>query len=43
MNRFLHKWLGYCLHQGHAFSPARERLSEALQSIEDEQALSLES
>jgi len=43
MNRFLHKWLGYCLHQGHGFSPARERLSEALQSIEDEQALSLES
>lgn len=43
VNRFLHKWLGYCLHQGHGFSPARERLSEALQSIEDEQALSLES
>ena len=43
VNRFLHKWLGYCLHQGHAFSPAREQLSEALQSIEDEQTLSLES
>jgi uncharacterized protein YqiB (DUF1249 family) len=43
VNRFLHKWLGYCLHQGHAFSPAREQLSEALQSLEDEQALSLES
>jgi uncharacterized protein YqiB (DUF1249 family) len=43
VNRFLHKWLGYCLHQGHGFSPAREQLSEALQSIEDEQALSLES
>jgi uncharacterized protein YqiB (DUF1249 family) len=43
VNLFLHKWLGYCLHQGHAFSPAREQLSEALQSIEDEQTLSLES
>ena len=43
VNRFLHKWLGYCLHQGHAFSPAREQLSEALTAIEDEQALSVES
>ncbi|MFZ0470287.1 MAG: DUF1249 domain-containing protein [Thiogranum sp.] len=43
VNRFLHKWLGYCLHQGHAFSPAREQLAEVLRSIEDEQALSLES
>jgi len=42
-NRFLHKWLGYCLRHGHAFSPARERLSEALQLIENEQALSFES
>jgi uncharacterized protein YqiB (DUF1249 family) len=42
-NRFLHKWLGYCLHHGHAFSPAREQLSEALQLIENEQALSIES
>ena len=42
-NRFLHKWLGYCLYHGHAFSPAREQLSEALQAIENEQALSLES
>ncbi len=22
MNRFLYKWLGYCLHQGHYFHPA---------------------
>lgn len=43
VNRFLHKWLGYCLHQGHAFSPAREQLSEVLQVIEDERALTLES
>ena len=43
VNRFLHKWLGYCLHQGHGFSPAREQLSEVLQTIEDERALSLES
>ncbi len=43
VNRFLHKWLGYCLHQGHAFSPAREQLSEALQTLESERALSLES
>jgi len=43
VNRFLQKWLGYCLHTGHAFSPAREQLSDALQAIEIEQALSLES
>jgi uncharacterized protein len=24
MNRFLHKWLGYCLRQGHRFAPDRE-------------------
>ena len=42
-NRFLHKWLGYCLHHGHAFSPAREQLGEALQLIENEKALSFES
>ena len=23
MNRFLYKWLGYCLHQGHFFQPMR--------------------
>ena len=43
VNRFLHKWLGYCLHTGHVFSPAREQLSEILQNLEDEQALSCES
>ena len=43
VNRFLQKWLGYCLHHGHAFSPAREQLSEALQLIENEQALTFES
>ena len=24
MNRFLYKWLGYCLHQGHYFQPLRQ-------------------
>lgn len=43
VNRFLHKWLGYCLHHGHVFSPAREQLSEALQALETETAVSLES
>ncbi len=43
VNRFLHKWLGYCLRHGHAFSPAREQLSEALQALENETAVSLES
>ena len=42
-NRFLHKWLGYCLHHGHQFSRAREQLSEALRVIDDESALSVES
>ena len=43
VNRFLHKWLGYCLNHGHVFSPAREQLSEALQVLENEAAVSLES
>ena len=43
VNRFLQKWLGYCLRQGHGFSPAREQMSEAIQVVEDQQALSLES
>ena len=42
-NRFLHKWLGYCLRHGYIFSPAREQLAEALQTIESEEALSFES
>jgi uncharacterized protein YqiB (DUF1249 family) len=42
-NRFLHKWLGYCLRQGHGFSPAREQLADALQTLETETSLSLES
>jgi len=42
-NRFLQKWLGYCLRQGHVFSPAREQFSDALQTLETEQAYSLES
>jgi len=43
VNRFLHKWLGYCLHQGHGFSPAREQLAEALSLTDGEQVLSVES
>ena len=43
VNRFLHKWLVYCLRHGHGFSPAREQLAEALEVIECERALSLES
>lgn len=43
INRFLQKWLAYCLLQGHSFSPAREQLAEALESIECERAVSLES
>jgi uncharacterized protein len=43
VNRFLHKWLGYCLRQGHGFSPAREQIADALQTLETEQTLSLES
>ena len=26
LNRFLFKWLGYCLHLGHSFSAAQQRL-----------------
>jgi hypothetical protein len=43
VNRFLHKWLGYCLGQGHAFSPVREQLADVSQLLDTEQALSLES
>lgn len=43
VNRFLHKWLGYCLRQGHGFSPARQQLADALQSLDAETSLSLES
>ena len=42
-NRFLQKWLGYCIRHGHTFSPAREQLAEALQVLDSEKALSLES
>jgi hypothetical protein len=37
MNRFLHKWLGYCLRQGHCFAPVRESplLTETPQSVAD--------
>jgi uncharacterized protein YqiB (DUF1249 family) len=43
VNRFLHKWLGYCLLHGHRFSPARDQLADALQVIENENAISAES
>jgi len=37
MNRFLHKWLGYCLRQGHRFaaSPASARVAETPSAVED--------
>lgn len=34
-NRFLHRWLGYCLHRGHRFD-ARDESSVALSSAPDE-------
>ena len=43
VNRFLHKWLAYCLQQGHGFPPTRDRRSEPLQTPDSEKALSLES
>lgn len=43
VNRFLHKWLAYCLRQGHGFSPARSQLSEVLNAIQCDGAVSLES
>jgi uncharacterized protein YqiB (DUF1249 family) len=37
MNRFLQKWLGYCLRQGHSFAPHRykARSPETIQSLMD--------
>ena len=37
MNRFLYKWLGYCLRQGHRFAPERESslLNDTSKSAED--------
>jgi uncharacterized protein YqiB (DUF1249 family) len=37
MNRFLYKWLGYCLRQGHHFAPERESplLTETSKLTED--------
>ncbi len=43
VNRFLQKWLGFCLRHGHSFSPAREQFEQALQTIEIDQIESLES
>ena len=43
VNRFLHKWLAYCLRQGHGFSPGRKQYSEVLDAIECDGVLSLES
>ena len=42
-NRFLHKWLGYCLRQGHGFSPARNEISNAIQVVEDQSLADAES
>ncbi len=43
VNRFLQKWLGFCLRHGHAFSPAREQFDEALETLEIDRIASLES
>ncbi|TCK17912.1 hypothetical protein DFR30_1166 [Thiogranum longum] len=43
VNRFLQKWLGFCLRHGHSFSPAREQFEQALQTLETDQIESLES
>lgn len=42
-NRFLQKWLAYCLLQGHGFSPGREHFSEAVQAVATEKVLDVES
>ncbi len=43
VNRFLQKWLGFCLRHGHSFSPAREQFDQALQTLETDRIESLES
>jgi len=43
VNRFLHKWLGYCLRQGHAFSPGRDQFSKAAQLVAEGQLVDIES
>lgn len=43
VNRFLHKWLGYCLRQGHAFSPGRNQFSKAAQLVARGQLVDAES
>jgi len=43
VNRFLQKWLGFCLRHGHSFSPAREQFEEAVEAIETDRIASLES
>lgn len=42
-NRFLQKWLGYCLHHGHRFPRAGTGPSDVLPVVGDEPALSAES
>jgi len=43
VNRFLQKWLSFCLRQEHSFSPAREQFDQALQAIEIDRIESFES
>ncbi len=43
VNRFLHKWLGYCLRQGHGFSPGRDQFSKAAQRVAEGQLVDAES
>ncbi len=42
-NRFLQKWLAYCLLQGHGFSPGRDQFSAAVQVVATEKPLDVES
>jgi len=43
VNRFLQKWLGFCLRHGHSFSPAREQFDEAVDAVEIDRIASFES
>jgi len=43
VNRFLQKWLSFCLRHGHSFSPAREQFDEAVEAVETDRIASFES
>ena len=42
-NRFLQKWLAYCLIQGHGYSPGRDQYLEAVRAVTGEKTLDVES